>query len=156
MSVRQLRRVSSPWPGGRTPVLVPDIDPAETTWQELARCAEVDPEIFFPEKGQPTAPAKKVCLSCEVRTECLEDAIAKDERFGVRGGMSERERRRLAASREAGPSKFDERAIRADQLRSQGLTYAVIGERLGITEHQAKDAVRRATKLGLTTEGHAA
>jgi WhiB family redox-sensing transcriptional regulator len=36
-----------------------------------------------------------VCLSCEVRSECLEYALAHDERFGIWGGLSERERRRL-------------------------------------------------------------
>jgi WhiB family redox-sensing transcriptional regulator len=39
--------------------------------------------------------AKRVCLSCEVRQECLEYALAHDERFGIWGGLSERERRRL-------------------------------------------------------------
>jgi len=64
-------------------------------WQDFARCAETDPEIFFPEGGQSTEPAKKVCRRCEVRGECLQDALAKGERFGVRGGLSERERRPL-------------------------------------------------------------
>ena len=39
--------------------------------------------------------AKKVCTGCEVRAECLEYALAHDERFGIWGGLSERERRRL-------------------------------------------------------------
>jgi WhiB family redox-sensing transcriptional regulator len=81
-------------------VLVPDTSLEATTWQALARCAEVDAEAFFPEKGGSTAPAKKVCLSCEVRTECLEYALEHDERFGIWGGLSERQRRRLRQSRE--------------------------------------------------------
>jgi WhiB family transcriptional regulator, redox-sensing transcriptional regulator len=68
---------------------------AETSWQERALCAQTDPEAFFPEKGGSTREAKKVCLSCDVRAECLEYALAHDERFGIWGGMSERERRRL-------------------------------------------------------------
>ena len=32
---------------------------------------------------------------CEVRSECLEKALANDERFGIWGGLSERERRKL-------------------------------------------------------------
>ena len=64
-------------------------------WQERALCAQTDPEAFFPEKGGSTREAKKVCLGCEVRSECLEYALGHDERFGIWGGLSERERRRL-------------------------------------------------------------
>ncbi len=64
-------------------------------WQDRARCAPPDPEAFFPETGGSTREAKRVCLSCEVRGECLEYALANDERFGIWGGLSERERRRL-------------------------------------------------------------
>jgi WhiB family redox-sensing transcriptional regulator len=70
----------------------------ELGWQERALCAQTDPEAFFPEKGGSTREAKKVCLSCDVRGECLEYALANDERFGIWGGLSERERRRLKKS----------------------------------------------------------
>ena len=69
--------------------------PAELEWQERALCAQTDPEAFFPEKGGSTREAKRVCLSCEVRVECLDYALANDERFGIWGGLSERERRRV-------------------------------------------------------------
>ena len=73
-----------------------DVDDAgELAWQDRALCAQTDPEAFFPEKGGSTREAKKVCRSCEVRAECLEYALEHDERFGIWGGMSERERRRL-------------------------------------------------------------
>ena len=64
-------------------------------WQEQALCAQTDPEAFFPEKGGSTREAKRVCVGCEVRAECLDYALANDERFGIWGGLSERERRRL-------------------------------------------------------------
>jgi WhiB family redox-sensing transcriptional regulator len=67
----------------------------ELGWQDQALCAQTDPEAFFPEKGGSTREAKRVCRSCEVRAECLEYALENDERFGIWGGMSERERRRL-------------------------------------------------------------
>ena len=69
------------------------LDTDEMGWRERALCAQTDPEAFFPEKGGSTREAKKVCLSCEVRAECLESAITNDERFGIWGGLSERERR---------------------------------------------------------------
>jgi len=63
--------------------------------QERALCSQTDPEAFFPEKGGSTREAKKICSGCEVKAECLEYALANDERFGIWGGLSERERRRL-------------------------------------------------------------
>ncbi len=72
-----------------------DPDSGELSWQERALCAQTDPEAFFPEKGGSTREAKKVCVSCEVRAECLEYALQNDERFGIWGGLSERERRKL-------------------------------------------------------------
>ncbi len=83
---------------GSKPTLVslPSADNSiELSWQERALCAQTDPEAFFPEKGGSTREAKRVCLSCDVRSECLEYALAHDERFGIWGGLSERERRRL-------------------------------------------------------------
>jgi WhiB family redox-sensing transcriptional regulator len=68
------------------------------SWQEQALCAETDPEAFFPEKGGSTREAKKICTGCEVKAQCLEYALANDERFGIWGGLSERERRRLKKS----------------------------------------------------------
>jgi WhiB family transcriptional regulator, redox-sensing transcriptional regulator len=67
----------------------------EQTWQERALCAQTDPEAFFPEKGGSTREAKRICSTCEVRSECLEYALEHDERFGIWGGLSERERRRM-------------------------------------------------------------
>ncbi len=64
-------------------------------WQADALCAETDPEAFFPEKGGSTRDAKRICDGCEVRQQCLEYALENDERFGIWGGLSERERRKL-------------------------------------------------------------
>ncbi len=72
-----------------------DEDSGLLPWQEQALCAQTDPEAFFPEKGGSTREAKRVCSRCEVRADCLSFALAHDERFGIWGGLSERERRRL-------------------------------------------------------------
>ena len=70
--------------------------PIETLpWASEARCLQADPDTFFPEKGGSTREAKRICAECEVRTECLEYALENDERFGIWGGLSERERRKL-------------------------------------------------------------
>ena len=73
--------------------------PPSEEWRLDALCAETDPEAFFPEKGGSTREAKRVCTGCAVRVECLEYALTSDERFGIWGGLSERERRRLRLQR---------------------------------------------------------
>ncbi len=70
-------------------------------WQAKARCTEVDPEIFFPERGGSSKAARQVCSNCQVRAQCLEYALNNKEQFGIWGGTSERERRRLRKERAA-------------------------------------------------------
>src|SRR5690242_16462992 len=100
MTARQRIPDTGRWVEAGEPDLGLDTSSGETVWQDRARCAETDPEAFFPEKGGSTREAKKVCRACEVRAECLEYALQHDERFGIWGGLSERERRRI--KREAG------------------------------------------------------
>ena len=64
-------------------------------------CSTEDADLFYPEKGQPTRAAKRICGGCKVRAKCLEYAIAADEQYGVFGGKSTRERRRLRRERAA-------------------------------------------------------
>ena len=80
-------------PGVRRPAAT-DADSA-LAWQADALCAQTDPEAFFPEKGGSTRDAKRICTTCDVRDQCLEYALQNDERFGIWGGLSERERRKL-------------------------------------------------------------
>ena len=75
-----------------------DIDSTEENtlaWQTDALCSQTDPEAFFPEKGGSTRDAKRICEGCDVRAQCLDYALQNDERFGIWGGLSERERRKL-------------------------------------------------------------
>ena len=81
---------------GLRPQVVDDDNPL--AWQTDALCAQTDPEAFFPEKGGSTRDAKRICTTCEVKAQCLEYALQNDERFGIWGGLSERERRRLRRS----------------------------------------------------------
>ena len=71
----------------------------ERGWQDQANCLGVDPDLFFPERGASTREAKEGCKGCIVRGECLEYALANGEKFGIWGGLSERERRRLRRQR---------------------------------------------------------
>ena len=65
-------------------------------WHSAALCAQVGGDFWHPERGESALSAKRVCLNCEVRVQCLQWALDHDERFGVFGGYSERERRRIA------------------------------------------------------------
>ena len=99
MSQREGSSVPSDWFVDPVYLGVPGVrDDEPLSWQADALCAQTDPEAFFPEKGGSTREAKKICEQCEVRAECLEYALKHDERFGIWGGLSERERRRLRKS----------------------------------------------------------
>lgn len=75
--------------------------PRPPKWTEDALCAQTDPEAFYPEKGGSTREAKKVCLTCGVRDDCLEYALENDDHYGIYGGLTERERRKLKKRRGA-------------------------------------------------------
>ena len=72
----------------------------ELAWQDYANCRGADADLFFPERGASTRRAKAICAACEVKAECLESAIVNGEKFGIWGGMSERERRRVRKQRQ--------------------------------------------------------
>ena len=78
---------------------VPHLTPAPAeTWRDNALCAEVDPDLLFPEKGITARRARKVCAACTVRAECLEWALSLDpgeDEYGVLGGLTAPERRKL-------------------------------------------------------------
>lgn len=76
-----------------------DDDTGKGDFTEYANCRGVDPDLFFPEKGASVKEAQRVCSGCVVRDECGEYALARGERFGIWGGMSERERRRIRKAR---------------------------------------------------------
>lgn len=64
-------------------------------WREDALCRQVGPWLFFPGQGESPQEAKNVCASCPVRAECLEYALVTRQIFGVWGGTSEWERRKI-------------------------------------------------------------
>ena len=71
----------------------------DLAWQDLANCRGANPDLFFPERGASTRTAKGICRECSVKNECLEFAIVSSEKFGIWGGLSERERRKIRRQR---------------------------------------------------------
>jgi WhiB family redox-sensing transcriptional regulator len=64
-------------------------------WQHRAACFGIDPEVFFPISEDEAAPALAFCGSCGIREECLAWALKNGERYGVWGGLTEQQRRRI-------------------------------------------------------------
>lgn len=64
-------------------------------WRPLAACAGINPDLFFPRRGESAAAAVATCRTCPVQAECLTDALNNGEKVGIWGGMSERQRRIL-------------------------------------------------------------
>lgn len=71
-------------------------------WYEEAEC-RVNPTVnaddFFQERGyNNTAKARKVCLVCPVKAECLDYALETKQEFGIWGGLTVTQRKRLVES----------------------------------------------------------
>ena len=65
---------------------------ARMTWQETGSCRGVEPEVFCPISDDEAWRAKEICGVCSVRSECLAFSLQNRERYGVWGGVTERER----------------------------------------------------------------
>lgn len=72
------------------------------SWSVDTPCAQADPDAWFPEKGGSPAEAKRICADCDVREQCLQWALDNKEHWGIWGGMSEHDRRRIRAERSKG------------------------------------------------------
>lgn len=118
---------------------------SEFAWQNRANCRDNAVDEFYPE-GFGRAPrvkyAKRVCSACDVRAECLAWALDNDERHGIWGGLTERERMRLAKGLE--PKRFERFKIqpeiveRMTELYEDGLSLIEVAEKVGCSP----DAVR--------------
>lgn len=78
----------------------------DVDWDSTA-CLRADPEIFYPDGRDSSAKpiieqARGYCGSCEIKDDCLRDALARDEEWGIWGGMTERERKALRRRGNAG------------------------------------------------------
>jgi len=96
------------WPLGEVPLTMgsmPEVDidvgtlPQQVSppdhWQERAACYGLDPEVFFPTTEEEAGLALSYCSVCTVREVCLAWSLQNGERYGVWGGTTEQQRRRL-------------------------------------------------------------
>ncbi|MDP9903141.1 WhiB family transcriptional regulator [Arthrobacter bambusae] len=99
------QRTSASAPVGRPPTTrarqAGTTIPARRTdepWYQIGACKDVDPELFFPDGSTNAAVPRTICNSkCTVREECLKYALENDERFGIWGGLSARQRNKIKA-----------------------------------------------------------
>lgn len=71
----------------------------DTSWMARGRCADMPPATFFPSDGVGVEVARRICVTCPVKEQCLEHALVNRIEHGVWGGASERERRRILKRR---------------------------------------------------------
>jgi WhiB family redox-sensing transcriptional regulator len=95
-SSARLRISMTPMPEAEIDVqrLPEHVSPPDT-WQERSACYGLDPEIFFPTTEEEAGLALSYCGVCPVKEMCLAWAVQSGERYGVWGGTTEQQRRRL-------------------------------------------------------------
>lgn len=86
-------------------------------WQADGACRTHDTDLFFPERGQPLDASRRICAGCPVREQCLDYAVEHNIGFGVWGGLSERERRRIRSWK---PRRCVECGVRDAQVDTTG------------------------------------
>ena len=64
-------------------------------WQDRSACYGIDPEVLFPASEEDAGLALSYCAACSIREMCLACALKNRERYGVWGGLTEQQRRRL-------------------------------------------------------------
>lgn len=70
-------------------------DHEDEDWRQRARCRGLSPDLFHPERGESSTPSLKICFGCEVKAECLIEALEHPDNLGTWGYTSERKRRFL-------------------------------------------------------------
>lgn len=115
-----------------------------------ALCSRSDPDAFFPETGDSTRLAKQVCGQCEIKAECLEFALQADERHGIWGGLTPRERARLRTpDRMTRTQRIKhQRDEEIRKLSAQGHSSSTIAEHFHITERTVTRALNCAEARG--------
>lgn len=120
-----------------------------------ALCQDIpDPDLFFPNGSSPEGKAqaeeaRRICLNCPVRSECLNWALKTAEPFGVAGGLTEEERRALLSSRRGARTRWRVAAARCwesvDQInrwRAEGVPQREMARRLGLSRDVVGDWIR--------------
>lgn len=64
----------------------------DPNWWDYAACKGEDASVFFFEDTAPNHKARRLCINCPVRIDCLEYAVEHEKDFGVWAGVTARVR----------------------------------------------------------------
>lgn len=101
-------------------------------------CRDVDPDLFYADSPAETECAKRVCLSCVRRLECLQGALDRAEEWGVYGGTDPDERRAMLRSHGRPTSVFElDLVMRRTQVvkLAKKLPLREVARQLGVALH---------------------
>lgn len=90
----------------------------DSSWPAQSVCSQTDPELFFPEKGGSVRAAKQTCAGCPVVSQCLEQALANDETYGIWGGMTPSQRSQIKKVRAQAEQLQQDRVSAEDEQES--------------------------------------
>lgn len=123
-------------------------------WTARGACRGVGAAQFFTERGEATRPAKAVCATCPVTAECLDYALRNKEKFGVWGGTSERERRKMRreqgiSAQPAARVDYDELArVASAAVEREGSATVAVMQAFGVTRGVADQRIQAARRQG--------
>ena len=78
-------------------------------WEDQGLCQQSDPELWFPERESDddadgfsqVREARRICRRCPVRLDCLGYSLARNDRFGMWGGLTYGQRKQVRTWLEA-------------------------------------------------------
>ena len=115
-------------PQHRTPA--PPVVLLWADWRDRAACRGAELHVFFPGRGEPAEPARRICARCPVREPCLDYAISHGIVHGIWGGLAERDRRALRTGHVSAARRERDEAIAA--AAAAGYTQTAIGRAFGL------------------------
>lgn len=102
-------------------------------WRNSALCAQSDPDAWFPEKGAaPPYTQRRICNSCPVRQECLDEALDMGYRYGIWGGTTHRQRLGKYRDQPVHPAGDSMIKDLVQEYTRYGMTAKQIAERLKV------------------------
>ena len=125
--------------------------PAPAGWRERAACRGADLQVFFPGRGEPAEPARRICACCAVRQPCLDYAISHGIVDGIWGGLTERDRRPLRVHHTLAARRQRDEAIAAAAAAGStiaGSTMAAIGRTFGLAATSVSRVLSRDADRG--------
>ena len=102
-------------------------------WRDDAACASADPELFFPGRHDDPHAAKQICATCPSLIPCLDLAMSDPDIKGIWGGTDLAQRKAIRRDRGKRPRETGGARNVAISMVANGISTAVIAERLGVT-----------------------